>query len=229
MSPRRLIAMLALIRRFTVFTLLTMAATAAHAQDNLCRNGLFPTEAPFALAEIDGTGRAYFHDDTEDCPWAGGSDCRTRSYLVPGDTVIINRIGEGFACAFYPGKGGGTAGWISSNRLKLLRVENNPQLGAWIGTWSSEGNPELTLTPALGGIHAKGEAFWPGRPGTTDWPSIHVGEIDGPIRIVGHIGTYGDDNDCKVKFTLLGPFLIAGDNAQCGGANVSFSAVYQRQ
>ena len=28
--------------------------------------------------------------------------------------------------------------------------------------------------------------------------------------------------------TLLGDLLIAGDNRQCGGMNVSFSAVYRR-
>ncbi len=37
-----------------------------------------------------------------------------------------------------------------------------------------------------------------------------------------------DELDCKVAFVLLDKYLVATDNNQCGGVNVSFSGVYSR-
>ena len=218
------------LRDLIALPLLAATATAALAQeDTSCRNGLFPTQPPFALAQVRGEERAYFHGDMNGCPWARGA-CSSPSYVVPGDTVIISKIRKGYACAYYPSAGGGTAGWVATRRLELKFIENRPQVTAWVGKWTSEGNPELVITRKLGGLHVSGEAFWPGRPGTHDWPSVHVGEISGPVSISGHIGKYGaDENLCKVRFTLLGAYLIAGGNNRCGGANVSFSGVYTRQ
>ena len=97
------------LRALIIPLLLALGITAAHAQDDvLCRNGLFPSEQPFALARIGGKDRVFFEDDMDGCPWRG-SGCRTRSYVVPGDLVIINRTREGYVCAFYPSASGGTA------------------------------------------------------------------------------------------------------------------------
>ncbi len=205
------------------------AATSALAQDGAtCRNGLFADEPPFALAEVIGEKRAYFHGDMNGCPWTRGA-CASPSYVVTGDTLVISKIRKGFACAFYPGKGGGTAGWVPTRQLKLLFVDSHPPVSAWLGTWTSGGNPEIAITQKFGQLHAKGHAFWPGKPETTDWPSVHVGEISGRINRAGQRGDYADENLCKVRFTLLRDYLIAGDNRQCGGANVSFSGVYRRK
>jgi hypothetical protein len=38
-----------------------------------------------------------------------------------------------------------------------------------------------------------------------------------------------DENDCQVTTQLVGKVLVVGDNLHCGGANVSFSGVYQRK
>ena len=66
------------------------ASTTAQAQDsNWCRNGLFPSEPPFELAEVTAPGRTFFYDDAGACP--DGEGCRTRSYLIEGDKLLINR------------------------------------------------------------------------------------------------------------------------------------------
>jgi len=31
-----------------------------------------------------------------------------------------------------------------------------------------------------------------------------------------------------MRFVLIGDYLLAADNGNCGGANVSFSAIYRR-
>ena len=35
-------------------------------------------------------------------------------------------------------------------------------------------------------------------------------------------------DDCKVSLILLPPYLLARDNRQCGGMNISFKGVYRR-
>jgi hypothetical protein len=217
------------LRPILALPLFALSATAALAQEDLtCRNGLFPAEPPFALAKVRGEERAFFHQDMDGCPWSGTA-CRDNSYVVPGDTVIVGKVRKGFACAFYPSKGGGTAGWVPTRQLSLQFVETMPAPADWVGTWSSEGNPLIKIEKRLGSLHATGEAFWPGRPGTHDYPSIHVGEIDGAVAVTGHKGRYEDDNLCEIDFTLLGPYLLASSNRNCGGANVMFTGVFQRE
>jgi hypothetical protein len=38
-----------------------------------------------------------------------------------------------------------------------------------------------------------------------------------------------DEFDCSLAMHLAGKFLVVGDNLHCGGANVSFSGVYQKR
>jgi hypothetical protein len=42
-------------------------------------------------------------------------------------------------------------------------------------------------------------------------------------------GDGSDENDCQVTLQLVGKRLVVGDNLHCGGANVSFSGVYQKR
>jgi len=229
MKPRHLPAL-----SLAALPLALLCATGARAQEaDWCRNGLFPTEPPFRLAEVMGAERLHFLDDADGCPdKAGGDDpgaCRTRSYVVPGDVVVVNREHGDYLCAFYPSKGGGTAGWVEAVRLQLLAVDAKPPLAAWTGTWTSAGNPEVTIREQGGALRIVGQAFWPGPKATRAYPSPHVGEIDGTLAVQGNRADYADEDLCAIAFTLLGDRLVAGDNRQCGGANVSFSAVYTRK
>jgi hypothetical protein len=221
MIPRRLAAL--------CLPVLCLGAAPPEDFDPMCRDGLFTSTPPFALARINRTAeRAAFHDDSDGCPWEG-RDCATKAYVVPGDTVIISRARNGFACAFYASKGGGTAGWLPTRQIILTPIDTRTRPERWAGSWSSEGNPRLTFTERFGRLTVTGKAWWPGPPGTHDWPSTHEGEIAGPVAIRGHTGSYGEDeNLCEVRFTLLGDYLLAHDNGNCGGANVSFSSVYRR-
>ncbi len=221
MTPRRLVAL--------CLPALCLGAAPPDDFDPMCRNGLFANDPPFALATINSSlPRAVFQDDSDGCPWEG-DNCAAKAYVVPGDTVIISRVRDGFACAFYASKGGGTAGWLATRQINLTPVDTRPDPKRWLGAWSSDGNPRLTFAGQLGRLAVTGKAYWPGPPGTHDYPTVHEGELDGPVEITGHTGHYGEDeNLCEVRFTLLGDYLLAGDNMNCGGANVSFSGVYRR-
>ncbi len=95
------------------------------------------------------------------------------------------------------------------------------------GRWSNNDNPALTIIRADEGFAISGEAFWPERPGTHDYPSVHIGVIEGPLTVFGNRARF-DDGHCVVDFTLLGDMLVASGNRRCGGMNVSFSTVYSR-
>ncbi|MBM3595477.1 MAG: hypothetical protein FJX31_06785 [Alphaproteobacteria bacterium] len=161
----------------------------------MCCNGLFTSDPPFALAVINRTAeRAVFQDDSEGCQ-SEGKDCATKAYVVPGDTVIISRVRNGYACAFYPSKGGGTAGWLPTRQINLTPIDARTMPERWIGSSSSEGNPRLAITQRLGRLRVTGKAWWPGPPGTHDWPSTHEGKIAGPVEITGRTILYGEDEN----------------------------------
>lgn len=221
--------MAAMIRRLSLAIAL-LAATPALAQDDAwCRNGLFPAEPPFGVADVTGKGRLWFHDDADGCPDKGEGACRARAYVLPGDALVIGRARGQYTCAFYPSRGGGTAGWVETVRLRPRDIEPEPSAAAWSGTWTSAGNPVVVLREDDGILMARGEAWWPGPAPTRDYPTVHVGTIDGPLHVTGNRAAYADEDLCEIAFTLLGDWLVSADNNSCGGANVSFSGVLRRK
>jgi hypothetical protein len=201
---------------------------AAAVDDGFCRNGTFPIQnLSLARGVIAGADRAYFYADMEGCP-AAASKCRSKAYLVSGDRLVTGRTRGSFTCVYYPGKGGGTAGWISSTRIRSLPTEANPPPSAWIGRWSDNGNPILRISQAGRLLKVSGQAAWPSfNPPEDRFPGgPNVGEINEIAR--------PSDNrvyarECLITLTLLGELLVAADpKMRCGGMNVSFTGVYQR-
>lgn len=212
--------------------LLLSASSAAGAMtedDGACRNGMFPVQNPaVGLATIGGSGRAYFIGDLDGCPNAEAR-CRQRAYVVPGDRVVTGRSNGAYVCVYYPGRGGGTAGWMEAARLVPAPVDPNPPRAAWLGNWSDEGNPRVTFERRGNDLAVEGEAFWPSRnPSPRDYPG---GPNDGTIGETVQVnGNRARAAECHISFTLLGDFLVAADpDMQCGGLNVSFSGIYRRE
>lgn len=219
------------MRSLLAFSFCVLSANASFARDDtFCsRNGDFAMEPSFALAKVQGTKRAYFHSNTNGCPWTG-EECSSASYVIPGNTVIVSRIREGYACAFYPSDDGGTEGWVPASQLDETQFNSNPPLSAWLGKWSSGDDPVLTLSAHKGELIVKGRAVWPDPEGSeaAEFPVPKDGELEGQVSRTSNIGKYADTFGCKVTFTLLESFLIAKDNKQCGGYNVSFTNIYLR-
>ena len=148
------------------FAVLALPVSAKAAGDDpTCRNGLFAAEAPFTLASIKGEDRAYFFEDTDGCP-VSGDDCRTDSYVVPGDTLIVSKLRGKFACVFYaPSQ---SAGWLRLARLQLESVDPNPPAFDWAGNreraFAAESS--MILPQENGGLRILGSAFWPAQPVT---------------------------------------------------------------
>ncbi len=196
--------------------------------DNFCRDGFFTRDSQdFKIGRVKAS-RAYFHsDESEDCP--EGAACRRKAYLVPGNEVIVNRVRNGFACAWYsPVKGNPTVGWLKASDLSISAPPKVTGTKAWLGEWVYEENGiELTDNKLAGFLNVTGNATWKGL-----GDNVHVGEIDGRYEPVDEVINYsdGDDEyDCKITMRHLGKYLIVADNLKCGGVNVTFSGVYTKR
>jgi len=198
--------------------------------DNICRNGYFPRESTnYRLAKIIGAAgdRIYFRgDDNERCP--DDQACRLKTYVIANDEVIVSRTSGKFACSwFQPRKGTETVGWIETDRLAWQETTRRPAMPDWLGEWRAYDNViSISKAKAAGMLAIKGEATW------GSGASTHTGELDYDAKPSADKMKFGDgtdERDCQVTMQRVGKYLVVGDNLHCGGANVSFSGVYQKK
>ena len=198
--------------------------------DNVCRNGFFPRESKeYRLAKIRGAAgdRIHFHgDDNERCP--DDRTCRLNSYVIRNDEVIVSRTLGKFACSwFQPRKGTETVGWIETDSLVWQAGIRPPTERDWLGEWRAYDNfIRITKSKEPGKLAIKGEATW------GSGSRSHTGELDYEAKPAAQTINFGDGTDeldCQVTMYLVGKFLVVGDNLHCGGANVSFSGIYQKR
>src|SRR5262249_25202139 len=132
--------------------------------------------------------------------------------------------GGGFdACACGGGLGGtGGRRWQGE---RAQPSEPAPPLAAWVGIWRFY-DDRIVLKQAGDSVEAAGEAYWPGK---SIMPA-NEGGFGGAAKPSGNRLHFGDDpQGCAVDLSLAGPFLVAADNKECGGHNVSFTGIYTRR
>lgn len=197
--------------------------------ENFCRGGFFAKSEQLRLAKVVGanTTRAYFYYDPlrEGCPNVSLEKCKEKSYLIPGDQLVVSKTYGNFICGWYsPAKGSPTVSWLLLSDLEITAPDAAPSPDKWAGTWSAYSSHSITIkNEATGSLWMRGEASWTGITG-----SVHIGNFNGSTRPQGNQATL-DDGLCKVNFILVGGYLVANDNSRCGGANVSFDGVYWRK
>ncbi|MBK7705101.1 MAG: hypothetical protein IPN69_09635 [Acidobacteria bacterium] len=199
--------------------------------ENMCRNGFFPRESEsYSLAKVKAKrgARVYFYGDDDDCP--NGKNCRTKSYLIAKNEVIVSREFGKWACVWYqPAKGSETVGWIALSNLDYVALPGERGPSAWIGKWTYyDSTIEIAASKTKDVYGVKGTAFWRGL-----GDNIHIGELDGTAKYANGKLNYGwadkGEYDCRATFNAVGRFMVVSDNLNCGGANVSFSGVYRRK
>ena len=186
-------------------------------------------ERPKGLCQFDGFGGnpklaevvtapkavAYFGCD------ANEKTCPPTS-LSPGDPILIYQESGDWTCGYISQANGSGPGWVRSKDIQLVRVNENPPLDAWLGTWKYfDDKLSIKRGKVLGALALDGEAYWHGMAG-----SVHVGDINGQAAPTGNHMHYEDGSGqitCTVDLTLLGRYLMLNDNAKCGGMNVRFS------
>ena len=178
-----------------------------------------------------------YDDDfkAESCP-ATTDACTRKAYVVTDDLVLGSRTLGEFTCIAYQSpvakKRSWSAGWLPSSALAPVAPMASPQPADWIGTWDQPaGSIEITRVEH-GKLHVAGEMIMKGAQDT------HTGEIDAEVMVKGDTIAFVDDGsipfgktdegECRVRMQRIGPWLMVEDNGGCGGAGVTFTALYHR-
>ena len=194
---------------------------------NWCRNGLFPSEeTEFKLAQVTGIKgtRIHFFSDDDGCP-DNKAKCIMRSYLIPGDRVLTSKRYGPWICSWYqPRKGSETVGWLSAESLVISSEQDaRPALERWVGMWKYyEQSLNIRRDSKAGFLRVEGEAIWQGL-----GDNVHVGSVGDSAQPQGNELILVEE-DCRVSLRLVGDYIVASDNSQCGGANVRFDGIYRR-
>ena len=187
-------------------------------------------------------------DKMRHCP-AEVDSCQLKSFVVPGDLLLVTPGANGFACASYispnvrrvKGQFRETNGFIPQAELSEVKL---PSAAAadWRGTWSRSAEAEIRIEPDAGGkLKITGDAtFGATDPDRVKRGAINLGELEGLVAVPrsnmialgeGYDGSkpFGDDrSECRAKLRLFSPYLVVEDNGGCGGMNVSFTGLYVR-
>jgi hypothetical protein len=198
-----------------------------------CRNGLFSREQDeLRLAKVIGskTDRLAFFSDDKGCP-EDGEKCRSKSYVLSGDELIVNKVRGEWACGWFDGEKRATVGWVSIGHLQFLPNEEVKDLNRWAGKWKFYENV-IELSRDEDGLNVKGEALWFGGKSSSGFPIVHTGEIEGkmtPQDNKSWLLMADEPYSCRANFALLGSYLLVTDNSNCGGMNVRFNGVYTKK
>ncbi|MEO7935687.1 MAG: hypothetical protein ABIR27_05470 [Dokdonella sp.] len=169
--------------------------------------------------------------------------CEKRSFVVAGDNVLVwAREGE-VSCAMYTSKKGGvTVGWFAVATLDFHDSGKVPSARDWTGHWVRDDQADLTIRLLQDGqLEIEGDASWGGHdPVRVENGGVHVGSIEPTrVRLTGNAVHFvaGSGNsppapeaeyECVVDLQMQEGKLLAKDNWQCGGMNVSFEGPYER-
>lgn len=184
----------------------------------------------YQAARVIAPGRTYFISDGDNCP-AATPACWTKAYVVAGDAILINeRRGAFVAASFVSARGRLTSGWLPAN---AVTVTSRNAAATWAGHWRRD-SADITIDRGTkpGALKLSGNATWGEHdPVRRANGAVNYGGFDGEAAPAGdHVSYAGQDagDECKVTLRLIGTYIVAADNWQCGGLNVTFSGIYRQ-
>lgn len=144
-------------------------------------------------------------------------------HVDTGSPVQIYRVQGPWTCGYEEDSHGGGPVWFRTIDLRPVSYNLHPPLTAWLGTWSG-GEDRVIIRKSQDGSHlfVRGNATWHGL-----GDDEHFGSLRGEITPHGNHAEFAEGG-CKVDMTLLGKFILANDNGQCGGMNVRFGGFWKR-
>lgn len=202
------------------------------------------------LVQVKPGPKRYFHLDNKEragCP-ANTVACRRTAYVLAGDQLVALGRVRGYTRVTSVPAGGNrpTSGWIETKALRTVSLPS-PAASDWLGEWRAFDNG-IFIRPAkaAGRYRIEGAARW----GAQDLElvakgRVHVAEFGVTVAFTGDriafASIWGADDPedhpalpydttgaCQVSLRLLGPYLLAENVRDCGGANASFTGVYRR-
>ena len=194
--------------------------------------------APIAKLATDKAHVNFIKSNWEDaaCP-AVGESCRQKSYLVPGDMVLVGKTNAAFACASYQSAAAPhqhwANGWLPAASLAPVTPAPSPALADWLGAWVHADGEIDIKTAANGGVAVHGEAIYRAA------QDIHNGVIDATAKPGQGMLTFADDGGvafekasadaCLVRMRRAEALLVVEDNGHCGGVDVTFTGFYRKK
>ena len=195
-------------------------------KENPCRATTYWSELHEVVATED-DGKLHFYKRFSGCKSSEpGCEIQQKSYLVKGDRVLLSSVhpeNKNWVCALY-GKNARsvTYGWLKGENLKKVESKKLTNLKDLAGTWeavhpTSFSSGSVTVSGKAGELW-KGETIYK----DNDGEFAGTGKLaDGEVTV--------EEAECSVTFRLLGPYLTASDNKNCGGLNVTFDGAYIRR
>lgn len=188
-------------------------------------------------------------EKTPHCP-VEVDGCQLKSFVVPGDLLLVGPDMDGFACASYISPNARrvrnqfreTIGFVPLSELAVV-MGAPPTPADWSGTWFRSAEAEIEIGPdGPGKLKILGQATYGGHdPERVKRGAINVGELEGIVDMPkANMIALGDDfdgtkplgkdrSDCRARLRLFGPYLVVEDNGGCGGNGVTFIGVYMRR
>jgi len=181
--------------------------------ENFCRNGLFPQEGPeIKLAKLVGpkNAKVHFLKDDEGCPKTKDLNCQAKSYVIPGDQVLVSRKYGNWVCSWYQTKQENeTVGWLPAESLIISEPEANLALEKWIGTWTNyDKSLNIWKDNKTGFLTVEGEEVFRATSKPQGTELMLVDEL------------------CEVTLRLIGNYMLANADEACGGTNGGFTGIY---
>jgi hypothetical protein len=190
--------------------------------------------------------------DDASCPSTAAA-CRQSAYLVKGDEVILSRSRNGFVCAaFLAPRRRMVLGWLPADAVARRRGNGDVRFEDWVGDWQFDLRAPryraqgFTITKSAskpGMLHIEGNANYADDQAAARKGYVNTANIAGEVAATGAVLEFddgdednpvpkeraGDGGSCHVQMRLLGRYLLAKDDWQCGGQNVTFWGIYQRK
>jgi hypothetical protein len=185
--------------------------------------------APLFVVKVSpGEQRAWLYKQTQLCPKDKLCGSRQKAFLVSGDMVFAGPPNRGFRCAYYGRPNGKiVAGFIPVENLGPVTEDTSMSIDFVIGTWNYESDSIGIKAAAAGRVSGDGQASYQTAETVNEGSfSAQAPLAAGQKELVFKEGD--DESSCVVKLHRRGPYLVASDNGNCGGLNVSFGGIYTK-
>lgn len=214
-------------------SIITSQPTGAASKPENCHPGLFTEDIDvLSLGVIQGASKEkiHFFDDRGKCP-AAGDQCARTAYLVPGNEVLVGGQASGFTCVWYQGAKREYVAWVPTKNVAVRQAPAVDSAKDWLGEWTYASNEIDIVQPKgaapRGALKVESSLLWKGGKTSSGDPVVHTGELSAPLRAQGRSATASDEG-CELKLLRIGRYLVARDNRQCGGVNVTHNGIYVR-
>ncbi|MFV0390030.1 MAG: DUF3298 and DUF4163 domain-containing protein [Pyrinomonadaceae bacterium] len=192
-----------------------------------CRGGHFPGYTENFLSAKAAAARAHFFSDSDFNPYKNNAPMK--NFIVKGDEVLIGKTLGNYSCVLFPSSTKRNyTGWVETNELEINRNEKLPASSDWLGKWVySDKDLNISATGKADKFTVNGNAIWIR---SAELGAVNTGLLENEQAVrKGNKLVIETEDDCKIEMFRVGKYLIARDNLNCGGMNVTFTGVYTKK